>query len=98
MNVELALKIAKDPNDYPVPSAELAVVTLATEVERLRAATIPKDTRKGEWPEEGQKIWVWGSSWFPWTMKQPWESVDHLWFPEPPPPTTPAKLSDEETT
>ena len=48
-------------------------------------ATVPRDTRLGDWPEEGQEVWVWGSGWFAWTYLGH-DKAHFIWLPAPPAP------------
>lgn len=47
-----------------------------------------RDTRKGEWPEEGQRMQVWDEcEWSPWIHVDNAEGFDgRYWLPAPPPP------------
>lgn len=61
---------------------------LATEVKRLQDLHHPRDTRKGEWPDEGESIQWWskpGQCWIAcvhhWTMRDLL-----IWLPAPPSP------------
>lgn len=60
---------------------------LATEINRLQDLHRPRDTRKGEWPEEGQEIliWDWRQSAWEHCMWAP-KDQNSIWLPAPPSP------------
>lgn len=64
-----------------------AHLQVLAELEDLRELHRPRHTADGEWPEEGQEIWLLGSDegWFPWTAKVP-GAVEGTWLPSPPKP------------
>ena len=86
MNVDAALTVVFRHMD-PTPAVATAARVLALEIIRLRAAAIPKDTRKDEWPELGQSFHEWDEGlWEPNIFIDEACMRGHLWFPAPPPP------------
>ena len=60
---------------------------LATEVKRLQDLHRPRDTRQGEWPEEGQDIHVWRhQEWEAHAYHSQFSMPSDIWLPAPPSP------------
>ena len=94
--------------DSPLPPE--SILTLSGAYDRLRYLELVHDcvkleelqdkhrirnTRKGEWPEEGQRVHYWdGDEWWSWQYGRESEAFDglwatdcqRLWLPAPPPP------------
>lgn len=93
MNVDRALELAVMAAEDDSPWSE-SLKVLAAEVTRLRAAAIPKDTRKGEHPDDGQQVLVWIDIMNVWCVQEWWSNsrlgqVGNLWLPAPPSPEEP---------
>jgi hypothetical protein len=90
------LRIARvrhiDMHEAPDPGLLDAALALADEVERLRALHTPRDTRKGEWPEEGQDIQRWFGNDYGWRSYRGGDNMHvYLWLPAPPAPSPPTE-------
>lgn len=65
----------------------LQIITNLEDLHRVR------DTRKGEWPDEGERVHSWdGDEWWSWQHGPEAKGFDgelkyHFWLPAPPPPT-----------
>lgn len=66
--------------------ARLEYVEMALRSEQAKHRV--RDTRKGEWPDEGQRMQVWDEcEWSPWIHVDDAEGFDgRYWLPAPPPP------------
>ena len=89
--LEAELKVANDCRVEAVRGAEVMA-----ELSELRGDALhaeqgkkrPRDTRKGEWPQYGQRILRWSATirdWIPETSSDNREA-GMLWLPAPPPP------------
>lgn len=95
---EAAVRILEMDNDgklWPLEALPFAYYRdfapiLAKEVQRLQALQVPRDTRKGQWPDEGQHIHVWWCyEWTPMVYRKASSNAHQLelrclWFPAPP--------------
>lgn len=102
MNVVEALNYVASPATHADTTSNEALRALSAEVNRLTSHVLicsqaltdealkryPKDTRKGEWPEEGVHIHCWVECvWVPRQYISGRSLPGHLWLPAPPPPT-----------
>ena len=68
------------------------IAELESAIKRL---TRPRNTRRREWPDEGQEIHCWrAGEWEPHKYESEWSMRGHLWLPAPPPPEEEEETND----